>query len=203
MYPPKHHQEYDPVLIQKVALQYPFATLVSAENDIPLVTHLPLILKENKLVGHLDLNNPHTELLKENKSVVAIFRGPQTYISPSIYTSKQLPTWNYLISHAYGSVEEITDPKTIKQSMVDMTDYLEGSEGKFTLDIDDPRMDRLLPYIHCFEIHVQKWEGKFKISQDKSVNDIENAKQELIKNNQTNIEDFISSIYTEHFHQSK
>ena len=87
--------------------------------------------------------------------------------------------------------------------MVDMTDYLEGSEGKFTLDIDDPRMDRLLPYIHCFEIHVQKWEGKFKISQDKSVNDIENAKQELIKNNQTNIEDFISSIYTEHFHQSK
>lgn len=203
MYPPRHHQEYDPVLSQQVAKQYPFATLVSVENNTPFITHIPLILKENKLVGHLDLNNPHTELLKENKSVVAIFRGPQTYISPSIYSSKQLPTWNYLISHAYGSVEEITDPKTIKQSIVDMTDYLEGSERKFTLDIDDPRMERLLPYIHYFEIQVQKWEGKFKISQDKSENDIKNAKQELIKNNQTSIEDFINNIYAEHFHQSK
>ena len=69
MYPPKHHQEYDPVLIQQVAKQYPFATLVSAENDVPFITHLPLILKQNKLVGHLDINNPHTELLKGNISV--------------------------------------------------------------------------------------------------------------------------------------
>ncbi|RZS99930.1 FMN-binding negative transcriptional regulator [Aquimarina brevivitae] len=198
-YPPKHHQEYNSELIQQVALQYPFATLVSANSDEPYITHAPLILENNKLIGHIDASNPHVSLLKNNNKAVAIFNGPQSYISPSVYTTKQLPTWNYLIAHGYGLVTAITDPLAIKKSLVTMTEYMEGTTPKFVLDLEDPRMDRLVPYIHCFELNIQRWEGKFKISQDKSIQDIDNAKQQLIKSNQASIKDFIDSLFAAHF----
>ncbi len=199
MYPPKHHQDHNPKNSKEVALAYPFATLISAKDKTPFITHAPLIFHKDKLVGHIDRNNPHVSLLKENYPITAVFQGPQTYISPSIYTTKQLPTWNYIIAHALGNVCEITDPDIIKHSMVRMTEYLEGSSQKFTLDFEDPRMDRLVPYIHCFEIEVKEWEGKFKLSQDKIPADIENAKQELIQNNQKNITQFVNAIFDLHF----
>lgn len=151
------------------------------------------------MVGHIDAHNPHVSLLQNNHPITAIFNGPQTYISPSIYTTKQLPTWNYIIAHAKGTVKEISDPDLIKNSMVIMTSYLEGNKNAFTLEKNDPRMDRLIPYIHCFEIEVDTWEGKFKLSQDKVPADIENAKQELINNNQKNIADFVNTLFKKHF----
>ncbi|MDY8134446.1 FMN-binding negative transcriptional regulator [Aquimarina sp. 2201CG5-10] len=199
MYPPKHHQESKIENIKEVALSYPFATLISAKDKTPFVTHAPLIFHGEKLVGHIDRNNPHIELLKDNYPVTAVFQGPQTYISPSIYVTKQLPTWNYVISHATGTVKEITDSKIVKESMIVMTKFLEGESQNFKLSIEDPRMDRLVPYIHCFEIEVKNWEGKFKLSQDKTPADIENAKQELIKNNQKNIANFVNELFQKHF----
>ncbi|MCK8521643.1 FMN-binding negative transcriptional regulator [Aquimarina sp. D1M17] len=199
MYPPKHHQEYHIENIKEVAKAYPFATLISAKENTPFITHAPLIFHGEKLVGHIDRNNPHTELLKNNNGITTIFSGPQTYISPSIYTTKQLPTWNYVIAHARGKVKEIKDPERIKQSMVAMTDYLEGETQKFILEINDPRMDRLVPYIHCFEIEVEEWEGKFKLSQDKNPADIKNAKEELIHSNQKNITNFVDKLFERHF----
>jgi len=88
----------------------------------PFITHAPLIFNEDKLVGHIDRNNPQVSLLKGNYPITAVFQGPQTYISPSIYTTEQLPTWNYIISHATGFVNEITDSDAIKHSMVRMTE---------------------------------------------------------------------------------
>ncbi|MHA7058619.1 FMN-binding negative transcriptional regulator [Aquimarina sp. M1] len=199
MYPPKHHQDYNEKHIKSVATSYPFATLISAKNTTPFVTHAPLIFHDEKLVGHIDTKNPHVELLKSNYPVTTIFQGPQTYISPSIYTTNQLPTWNYIIAHATGIVNEIKETEIIKKSMVMMTEFLEAPNQDFILSLEDPRMDRLVPYIHCFEIEVQKWEGKFKLSQDKIPADIENAKHELIKNNQKNIADFVNGLYEMHF----
>ncbi|MBQ4821478.1 FMN-binding negative transcriptional regulator [Aquimarina sp. MMG016] len=199
MYPPKHHQDYNIENIKEVALTYPFATIISAKDDTPFITHAPLIFHGDKLVGHIDANNPHVDLLNNNYPITCVFQGPQTYISPSIYTTKQLPTWNYIFSHAKGVVQEIKDPDTIKGSMVTMTEYLEGTSQAFTLDINDKRMDRLVPYIHCFEIEVQQWEGKFKLSQDKIPADIKNAKRELIQNNQKSVADFVNRIFEKHF----
>ncbi len=199
MYPPKHHQDYSIENIKEVAKAYPFSVLVSAEGQTSFITHAPLIFQGEKLVGHIDKNNPHTKLLKDNYPITAIFQGPQTYISPSIYTTKQLPTWNYIIAHATGVVRQINDPNTTKKSIVTMTEFLENPDQKFILDLNDPRMDRLVPYIHCFEIEVQNWEGKFKLSQDKTPADINNAKQELIKNNQKSVADFVNNLFEKHF----
>ncbi len=199
MYPPKHHQEYSAENIKKVAKTYPFATIISAKETVPLITHAPLIFHEDKLVGHIDKNNPHTELLKDNYPIVAVFQGPQTYISPAIYTTPQLPTWNYILAHGHGTVKEISDPAIVKNSMVSMTAYLEAPKHQFRLAYDDPRMDRLVQYVHAFEITIQRWEGKFKLSQDKIPADIENAKHELIKSNQQKTEDFVNEIFEKHF----
>ncbi|WP_378177840.1 FMN-binding negative transcriptional regulator [Aquimarina sp. SS2-1] len=199
MYPPKHHQDYNLENIKSVATAYPFATLISAKGTTPFITHAPLIFHGDKLIGHIDANNQHTLLLNNKYPITAIFQGPQTYISPSIYTTKQLPTWNYIIAHARGIVNEIKDPDVIKNSIVVMTEFLETPDQNFTLSLDDPRMDRLVPYIHCFEIEVQHWEGKFKLSQDKVPADIENAKQELIKNSQQNVSNFVNELFKKHF----
>ncbi|MDH7444794.1 FMN-binding negative transcriptional regulator [Aquimarina sp. 2201CG14-23] len=199
MYPPTHHQDYNDENIKSVAVAYPFATLISAKEKTPYVTHAPLIFHGDKLVGHIDANNPHITLLKDNYPITAVFQGPQTYISPSIYTTNQLPTWNYIIAHATGVVTEIKNPEIIKKSMVTMTEFLEAPDQDFKLSLEDPRMDRLVPYIHCFEIDIQQWEGKFKLSQDKVPADIENAKQELIKNNQKSVTDFVNTLFEKHF----
>jgi transcriptional regulator len=195
LYPPKHHQESHTDLIKEVAAQYPLATIVSAHGELPYITHAPLIFHGDKLVGHIDASNPHVGLLKNNHPITLVFQGPQTYISPKIYTTTQLPTWNYIIAHAKGTVREINAAQMIKQSMVSMTSYLEGTDEPFVLDIKDPRLDRLIPYVHCFEIEITHWEGKFKLSQDKSPQDIENAKQELIANHQKNMESFINRLF--------
>ncbi len=76
-----------------------------------------------------------------------------------------------------------------------MTEFLEAPEHKYVLEPDNPRMERNLDYIKMFEISIEEWEGKFKLSQDKKPSDIANAKAEMIRANQKSIEDFLNTIF--------
>ena len=76
-----------------------------------------------------------------------------------------------------------------------MTKFLEGDAQKFNLKKDDSRMERLIDYIQAFEIEPTHWEGKFKLSQDKNVQDFENAKQELKRSSEKDVSTFIEKIY--------
>ena len=196
-YPPKHHQDSNINNMIKVIKKYPLATVISVKDNESLITHLPLIYRETdkKLIGHIDIYNPQAELLKDNNSVTIIFSGPQCYISPSVYTTTQLPTWNYIKVHLKGSVIEVNDEKKVKQSLVDMTDFLEAPDHKYKLKMDNPRMHGLINYIKGFEIDITSWEGKFKLSQDKKKSDMENAKAELLKKSKENINSFLDEIF--------
>ncbi|MEH6765410.1 MAG: FMN-binding negative transcriptional regulator [Aequorivita antarctica] len=197
MYPPPHHQSDEIGKMISVIKHFPLGMLVTAKDGKPFVTHIPFIYNEisKKLVAHIDRNNPQLETLTENAEVTIVFKGPDTYISPSVYTTPQLPTWNYIIVHVTGIIQLINEPESIKNTMIDMTAFLEGEAQKFTLKNDDPRMDRLINYIQAFEIEITNWEGKFKLSQDKNAQDFENAKEELIRNSGKDISGFIYSIY--------
>lgn len=201
MYPPSHHQESNFGIIKDLIHSFPLATVISIENNTPHITHIPLILENDILVGHLDKNNPHCDFLKDKIEVTVIFQGPQTYISPSVYNSKQLPTWNYIIAHLKGEVTQIHIPEDIMKSMVRMTATLEAPSHRFELAHEDKRMHRIVQYVHGFQIQIKSWEGKFKLSQDKSATDIENAKQELLKNSSENSHSFINNLYKKHFNQ--
>ena len=72
-YPPKHHQDTDLNHLLEVIKTYPLATVISVKNNKPIITHLPLIYEHGKLIGHLDKNNPPTELLKNSTLVTLIF----------------------------------------------------------------------------------------------------------------------------------
>ena len=196
MYPPLHHQDDHRDHLIEVIKTYPLAAVISVKDDEPLVTHLPLIYANNKLIGHIDINNPQAALMADGHKVTVIFSGPQCYISPSIYSTTQLPTWNYVKVHLKGTVQAIDDPMAVKQSIVSMTEHLEAPTHKFQLPLDHPRMHALIDYIKGFEITISHWEGKFKLSQDKNPKDIRNARAELIRANQESVQRFLDSVFT-------
>lgn len=181
----------------EVIKAYPLATVISVKDNVPLVTHMPLIYREvdGKLIGHIDIYNPQRGLMKDDKDVTIIFSGPQCYISPTVYTTTQLPTWNYIKVHLKGKVKAIESKEALKESLVIMTEFLEQPDHKYVLEVDNPRMDASLDYIKMFEITITDWEGKFKLSQDKKTIDTENAKAELIRANQQSIESFLDKVF--------
>ena len=197
MYPPPHHQSHDIEKMLTVIKQFPLGMLISATDGKPFVTHIPIIYNKTskKLVAHIDRSNPQLETLIDGAEVTVIFKGPDTYISPSVYTTPQLPTWNYIIVHITGNIKLINEAGAVKKTMIDMTEFLEGEEKGFILKIDDVRMERLLNYIQAFEIEITNWEGKFKLSQDKNAQDFENAKQELKNKTGKDVSRFIDEIY--------
>ena len=180
----------------EVIKTYPLATVISVKNNEPLITHLPLVYrKDGKLIGHIDIYNPQTELMKDNNEVTIIFSGPQCYISPSIYTTTQLPTWNYIKVHLKGTVKIIENKDALKESLIKMTELFEHPKHKYVLEADNSKMERAVNYIKGFEITITHWEGKFKLSQDKKKSDIESARAELIKANQQSIATFLEKVF--------
>ena len=195
-YPSKHHQDNDINHMIEVIKTYPLATIISVKNNQPLITHLPLIYNdEGNLIGHIDIYNPQAELLKNDNDITIIFSGPQCYISPSIYTTIQLPTWNYIKVHLKGKVKAIESKAALKASLITMTKFLEAPDHKYILEPDNQRMEGALDYINMFEISIDSWEGKFKLSQDKKPQDIENARAELIRVNKASIETFLRKCF--------
>ena len=193
-YPPKIHQDDNWEHILEVIKTFPLATLISVNQDKPVITHLPLIWNGEKLVGHIDKFNPQAEFLRAHRNITVIFSGPECYISPSIYNTEQLPTWNYVKVHLQGTVTEIESQEAIKQSMISMTEFLEAPEQKYILHPDNPDMEKYLPFVKGFEIKITAWEGKFKLSQNRNKQDFEAAKKELIRRTQESIRRFLDSI---------
>ena len=194
-YPPKHHQDSDINHMVEVIKTYPLATVISVEDNQPFITHLPLVYEDGKLIGHIDIYNPQAELLKNDNEVTILFAGPECYISPSVYGTTQLPTWNYIKVHLKGTVKAIENKTALKQSLITMTEFLEAPDHKYVLEPDNPRLDRNLNYIELFEITISNWEGKFKLSQDKKPSDIKAAREELIRANQESIKQFLDKVF--------
>jgi len=194
-YPPEQHQDYNKLHMIEVLKSYPLATLISVKNSEPFITHLPLIYREDgKLIGHIDKFNPQTELLKDNNPLTVIFSGPDCYISPSIYTTKQLPTYNYIKVHLKGTVIAINSKDALKDSLIKMTEFLEQPDHNYVLEPNNPSMESNLDYIKMFEITITSWEGKFKLSQDKKTVDFDKAKAELVIVNKQDITSFLEKI---------
>ncbi|KAA3618419.1 MAG: FMN-binding negative transcriptional regulator [Flavobacterium sp.] len=197
MYPPPYHQSHDRSKMIEVIKAFPFGMLVTAQNNDSFITHIPIIYNEDscRLVAHIDSQNPQVATLTNGAKATVVFKGPDCYISPSVYSTEQLPTWNYIIVHISGIIHRITDTEAVKNTMIDMTAFLEGDNPKFILEKDNPKMDRMVNYIKAFEIEITKWEGKFKLSQDKNETDYELAKSELILECKKGHKEFIENIY--------
>lgn len=88
----------------------PLACIVAQTVAGLVANHIPLLLApDGNLIGHIARANPMHEQITDGQEVLAIFQGPDAYVSPNYYPGKQdhhrhVPTWNYMVVHAHGTI---------------------------------------------------------------------------------------------------
>ena len=186
MYVPKAFRVTDRTVLETHLTSHSFATLVSTVDGHHFATHLPLILDPTQaprgaLLGHVARANPHWRAFDGQQEVLAIFHGPHAYISPSWYaTSPAVPTWNYAVVHVYGVPRIIDDPAWLSDLVNQLTALYEGGQphpwqAKLPADL---RAD-LLKAIVGFVIDIDRIEGKFKLGQNRPLDDQRGAVRHL------------------------
>lgn len=182
MYLPSHFNEVDQQRIATLIRDFGFATLISSTSDGPLVTHAPLQFDGARgvLIGHMASANPHTSALQNGTSLLTIFHGPHSYVSPTWYVDENprtpnVPTWNYAAIHVTGTVTRIDDALAKWQIVKDLAVQYESASATPW----DPRgleaHESKLGAIVGFEIAISKIEAKLKLSQNRSMRDQENV----------------------------
>jgi len=158
---------------QAALAQAGFAHLVTTGSTGLMVTPLPLIYDESQhsLVGHVARANPHWHA--DGAESVAIFTGPQAYISPSWYATKAesgkvVPTWNYEVLHVYGRLVVHDDPDWVLNLVTTLTDHHEGRRPAPWQVADAPESftRSQLRAIVGVELVISRVEGKAKMSQN-------------------------------------
>ncbi len=182
MYIPAAFEETRQAVLHGLIRQQPLATLVTWSAGGLDANHIPLYLRASgaglgTLVGHVARSNPLWREADTATAVLAIFQGPQAYISPSWYPTKQehgkaVPTWNYAVVHARGPVRVVDDPAWVRAQLLELTQQQEsGLAHPWAVD-DAPRdyTDAMLKAIVGIEIAVQQLTGKWKVSQNQPAN---------------------------------
>lgn len=166
-----------------------FGILTSADTEGGVfATHIPLYLVEKSgtycLQGHIARANPHTEILQQNSQVLAIFQGAHAYISSSLYSFEEVSTWNYMAVHVYGTVSVLEGDALLTHLTSLTRKYEEGMETpRFAEDMNQEMLRRQLRGIFGFEIKIERWEGKAKLSQNRKDIDYQAIVQHLEKSN--------------------
>ncbi|MEU4569789.1 SidA/IucD/PvdA family monooxygenase [Micromonospora sp. NPDC023956] len=195
-YPPGHYLEHDREKLFALIERFRFAALVSVLPDgEPVVTQVPLILDRTRgahgvLFGHLDRANPHADLI-DGRRMLALFQGPNSYISPKLFPNDPLPTWNSMSVQVRGAVRPVRDRTTLVRGLCDIADR---SEPESLLAPGDPRIDRLVRHIIGFEIEIDELVGRFKLSQDRAEPDRLRAARELARRTEAGERGFIQYV---------
>jgi transcriptional regulator len=146
-----------------------FATLVSTHHGELFATHLPMLLNRETrtLWGHVARANPQWHDM-DGQSVLAIFLGDHHYISPSWYESQDnVPTWNYSAVHVYGRIELESDPEHALSMLSELIAKYEASGSSYSLgNVTSENLHGLLQGITSFTLHIDRVEGKAKMSQN-------------------------------------
>lgn len=176
IYMPRHFTVSDRAAVLDAMRAAPFATLVSVAAGEPSFTHLPLVVRERDgaivLLGHVARANPHWKTWEGQAAgapVTAIFHGPNAYVSPSCYTVREsVPTWNYIVVHAYGRVATTHDSaakERILKALIDEHDppYREH----WDVGLTEEYREKMKTGIVGLEIAVERFDAKFKLGQNR------------------------------------
>ena len=170
-------------MLQDFIGRNPLATLETLSSSGLIANHVPLLLDADpaphgKLIGHLARANNQWRDFDERVEALAIFTGPQAYVSPSWYatkaeTGKVVPTWNYAAVHAYGALRVIDDAGWLRNLVGRLTDRHEGTRSQPWKVEDAPAVyiQSQLKGIIGIELTVQRFEGKWKLSQNRPERD--------------------------------
>jgi transcriptional regulator len=180
MYIPPFNEEKRLPVLHELIRTHPLATLVSMTTSGLFATHLPMVLHPEEgeygtLRGHISRANLHGRTMLPEIESLAIFAGPQHYISPNWYPAKQehhkvVPTWNYVAVHAYGLITFIEDPAWLLTHLATLTSLHEAASPQ-PWKITDAPADYIAGQargIIGIEFPIRTLEGKWKVSQNRS-----------------------------------
>lgn len=180
MYIPPQFAELRIEVIHDLIRAHPLATLVTLSeagiNANPIPLHLSLSSAPyGILCGHVARANPLLADIANGHEALAIFHGPDTYISPSWYSSKAatgkvVPTWNYVVAHAYGYLRIVDDRAWLFERLDTFTAQHEAALPHPWSIADAPRefIDKLLDAIVGIEMVITRLSGKWKVRQNQS-----------------------------------
>ena len=199
MYIPAGFQVGDRDTLHTFIEQYSFAVLITNIDNVPFATHLPLLLDRDRgpfgtLLGHFARPNPHVQAFDKPFDSLAVFHGPHAYISPSWYSGKSpaVPTWNYAAVHAYGRAEPIVDDAWTRDLLERMVETYEARfESPWQDNLNDELREKLIRSVVGFELPISRLEGKFKLGQNRSLEDQEGALAGLERAGSLELADFV------------
>lgn len=177
MYLPKHFEQSDPAELHALMRAHPLATLVTLGSEGPDANLIPLLVVQEDdktyLRGHVARGNPVWTQTPDGSDVLAVFRGPDAYVSPAWYpskaeTGKVVPTWAYVSVVARG-VLRIKDDMVWVRALVESLTTQHEAEGVSPWGMADAPadyIDAMLKAIVGIDIEVTKLQGKWKLCQD-------------------------------------
>lgn len=181
MYVPNQFAETRRPVLVRTMRAIGLATLVTPTAEAIHATHVPTLVSEEDgdivLSAHFARVNPQAAALAEQAPSLAIFQGPQAYISPSWYESKRahgkvVPTWNYIAIHAHGTLEAMP-ADALPAHLEALTQHHEGGR-EAPWAVDDAPADyiaKLSRAIVGVRLRVARIEGSWKMAQHKPQGD--------------------------------
>jgi len=180
MYIPRANEEKRVSVMQALIVSQPLGTLVTLGASGLVASHIPMILEDDGaefgvLKGHVSRANAQWRDLVPTVDALAIFAGYQHYISPTWYPGtkehgKEVPTWNYVVVHAYGPLKVIQDDHWLLANVEKLTNIHEaGSPVPWKVsDAPEDFIRSQLNSIVGLELSIQRLEGKWKVSQNRT-----------------------------------
>ena len=182
MYAPAHFDETRPEKLHDLIAQHPLGTVITHGAAGLDAAHIPFELAAptadapfGVLRAHVARANP---LWRHEGDTLVVFQGASAYVSPELYEEKKVsgkvvPTWNYMAVHAHGPLRAIEDPAWILAVLERLTATHEAPRAAPWAVADAPPefIDKLLKAIVGIEIPVQRMQGTWKLSQNRSERD--------------------------------
>jgi transcriptional regulator len=178
LYLPSYFKELRTEVLHQMMRARPLATLVTLNDSGLVANHIPVETHTEPaphglIRGHIARANPLWKEYRADSEALAIFQGPQVYISPSFYPAKRetgevVPTWDYAVVHAHGTLRFVQDAEWLKTLVVGLTNAHEASR-KVPWKVDDappPYIEKMLTLIVGFEFSITSLTGKWKLSQN-------------------------------------
>lgn len=182
MYQPGAFREERLEILHALIRAHPLGTLITAGSAGLTANLVPFLVADQgergTLRAHIARANDQVEALRAGAETLVVFQGPDAYISPSWYPSKQehgrvVPTWNYVVVQVRGTPRLIEDPLWIRAQIGALTQSQEGQRARPWSVADAPEdfVEAQIRAIVGVEITILRIEGKWKVSQNRSAAD--------------------------------
>ena len=183
MYVPADFTLSDVTAVHAFLRAHVFATIAGEIDGRISFAYAPIVLDTGpeplgRIRFHLARANPHWSDLAEGNEALMIFQGPEGYITPNWYPSKALhgkvvPTWNFAVVHAYGRPEVMKEKDWLLRHVTELTAQQKrnGAKPWAPTDAPDTYIEVMLRGIVGFRFAITRLKGKWKMSQNREVQD--------------------------------